>query len=85
MGRQSRKACEIGINALSSGLSNTPISKATIGSSSIAPKLLPQVGQKVRLEKSDDRQVEGGPPGPVQLISSVGNSTQAVVSAPVCR
>jgi len=32
----------------------------------MAPRLLPQSGQKARLENSEDRQVLGVPPGPVQ-------------------
>ena len=51
----------------------------------MAPTVLPQVGQKARLDPGDDRHVAGGPPGPVQVTRSPGNSAQARVSAPECR
>jgi hypothetical protein len=51
----------------------------------MAPMVLPQSGQKARLDRSDDRQVRGVPPGPVHSTLSRGNSTQATVSAPEWR
>ncbi|KFC75598.1 hypothetical protein FG93_00619 [Bosea sp. LC85] len=56
-----------------------------MGSSSTAPMQLPQAGQKARLEWSDERKSDGAPPGPVQVIAPLGNSTQATVNAPVWR
>ena len=50
----------------------------------MAPSVLPQVGQKARLDPCDDRHVAGVPPGPVQVTRSPGNSAQARVSAPEC-
>jgi hypothetical protein len=47
--------------------------------------VLPQTGQKARLDRAEDRQVAGGPPGPVQSTLSRGNSAQASVSAPEWR
>lgn len=61
------------------------MTSATIPLSSRAPRVLPQVGQKARLDPCDDRHVAGGPPGPVQVTRSPGNSAQARVSAPECR
>lgn len=55
------------------------------GSSSIAPTELPQMGQKARLERGEDRHMAGVPPGPIHKTRSRGNSTHAAVSAPVCR
>ena len=51
----------------------------------MAPSVLPQVGQKARLDPCEDRHVAGGPPGPVHCTRSRGNSAQARVSAPECR
>lgn len=53
--------------------------------SSMAPNVLPQVGQKARLDVAEDRQVSGAPPGPVQSTRSRGNSAQARVGAPEWR
>lgn len=58
---------------------------ATVGSSSMAPMVLPQVLQKARLEYEDVRHVEGLPPGPTHSTLCAGNSTQVSVSAPECR
>jgi hypothetical protein len=66
-------------------LSKLPSTSAITGASSIAPSVLPHAGQKDRLEKSDDRNVDGAPPGPVHETSSRANSTQDVVSAPEWR
>lgn len=66
-------------------LSKFPTSSATIGSSSIAPKVLPHTEQKARLEPSDERYVEGAPPGPTQDTEAFGNSTQTRVTAPLWR
>ena len=61
------------------------MTRATIPLSSRAPSVLPQVGQKARLDPCDDRHVAGGPPGPAQVTRSPGNSAQARVSAPEWR
>lgn len=58
---------------------------ATVGSSSMAPMVLPQVLQKARLEYEDVRHVEGLPPGPTHSTLCAGNSTQVSVRAPECR
>jgi hypothetical protein len=58
---------------------------ATVGSSSMAPMVLPHVLQKARLEYEDVRQVEGLPPGPTHSTLCAGNSTQVSVRAPECR
>jgi hypothetical protein len=50
----------------------------------MAPIELPHFGQNARLVISDERKVDGTPPGPVQDTLSRGNSTQAVVSEPEC-
>jgi hypothetical protein len=67
------------------GVSKLPMTSATTPLSSRAPIVPPQVGQKARLDPCDDRHVAGGPPGPVQVTRSPGNSAQARVSAPECR
>lgn len=67
------------------GVSKLPMTRATIPLSSRAPRVLPQVGQKARLDPCDDRHVAGGPPGPAQVTRSPGNSAQARVSAPEWR
>ncbi len=74
-----------GRKGLRCGLSNTPVSRATTGASSIAPIELPQVGQKARDDLSDDRQTAGTPPGPVQTTASLSTSTQVAVRLPVWR
>jgi len=51
----------------------------------MAPSVLPQLGQKARLENADERQVAGGPPLPTHRTLSLGNSTQAWVRAPEWR
>ncbi len=56
-----------------------------LGESSMAPTVLPHVGQKARDDQSDERQVAGGPPRPVQFSAERGNSTHATVSAPEWR
>jgi hypothetical protein len=67
------------------GRSNAPVTNATTGASSIAPIVLPQVGQKARDDHSDDRHVDGTPPGPVHSIPAAGYSTQDKVGAPEWR
>jgi len=57
---------------------------ATVGSSSIAPMVLPQTLQKARLEYEEDRQTEGRPPGPTHSTLCAGNSTHVSVSEPEC-
>lgn len=57
---------------------------AIVGSSSMAPRVLPQALQKARLEQEDVRHVEGLPPGPTHSTSLAGNSTQVSVRAPEC-
>jgi hypothetical protein len=57
---------------------------ATVGSSSMAPMVLPQVLQKARLEYAEVRHVDGLPPGPTHSTLCAGNSTQVRVSAPEC-
>ena len=73
------------MSSLRLGESKLPTRSATVGWSSMAPSVLPQRGQKARLDQSEERQVAGGPPGPVQATASLGNSTQAAVKAPVWR
>ena len=55
-----------------------------VGSSSIAPMVLPQVLQKARLEYEEDRQIEGLPPGPTHSTFCAENSTHVRVSEPEC-
>jgi len=57
---------------------------ATVGSSSIAPMVLPQELQNARLENEEERQVEGLPPVPTHSTFCAGNSTQVSVRAPEC-
>jgi hypothetical protein len=66
------------------GLSKTPAASATVGSSSSAPMVAPQVGQKALLENDDERQTEGFPAGPTHSTFSAGNSTQVRVREPEC-
>jgi hypothetical protein len=73
----------VGINSERLSLSNTPNTKPIVGASSIAPIVEPQVAQKARLEKSDDRKVAGR--SPVHLTLGAGNSTQTVVKEPEWR
>jgi hypothetical protein len=61
------------------------MTRATTPLSSRAPSVLPQVGQKARLDPLEERHVAGGPPGPVQSTCPGGNSAQHRVSAPECR
>jgi len=61
-----------------------PVTNATVGSSSIAPMVLPHVLQKARLEYEEDRQIEGLPPGPTHSTFCAGNSTHVRVSEPEC-
>ena len=61
------------------------MTRATTPVSSRAPSVLPQVGQKARLDPLEERHVAGGPPGPVQSTCPGGNSAQHRVSAPECR
>jgi hypothetical protein len=65
-------------------LSKAPVASATVGSSSIAPIVLPQLLQKALLDQEEERQVEGLPPGPTHLTFSARNSTQVRVSEPDC-
>ena len=73
------------MRSLAFGLSKTPVTRPIVSASSTAPSVLPHLEQKARLEKSDDLQVDGAPPGPVHLTFSRGNSTQASVGAPEWR
>ena len=61
------------------------MARAITGWSSIAPIVLPHLLQKARLEKSEERQVAGVPPGPVHCTLSRGNSTHDSVSDPEWR
>lgn len=61
------------------------MTRATTPLSSRAPSVLPQVGQKARLDPLEERHVAGAPPGPVQSTCPGGNSAQHRVSAPECR
>lgn len=74
-----------GANSWRLGESKVPTARASVGASSIAPIVLPQTGQKARLDHSEERQVEGCPPGPVQRTCSRSNSTHICVSDPECR
>lgn len=49
-GQTSANACETGRSSGRSARSKLPVLNATVGSSSIAPSVLPQRGQKARLE-----------------------------------
>jgi hypothetical protein len=60
------------------------VTNATVGSSSIAPMVLPQELQKARLEYEEDRQVEGLPPVPTHSTLCAWNSTHVTVSEPEC-
>ncbi len=55
-----------------------------MGSSSSAPIVVPQLGQKARLEYEDDRQTAGLPAGPTDSTLVAGNSTHVSVSEPEC-
>jgi hypothetical protein len=57
---------------------------ATVGSSSIAPMVLPQELQNALLEPAEERQVEGLPPAPTHSTLCAGNSTQVRVREPEC-
>jgi hypothetical protein len=47
------------------GESNVPKATAKVGLSSTAPIVLPHTEQNARLDQSDDRHLDGAPPGPV--------------------
>ena len=72
----------MGATSFRCGLSKLPVARATVGASSMAPRVLPQPLQNARLECGDDRHTEGRPPGPVHWTASLGNSTQPSVNAP---
>jgi hypothetical protein len=54
-----------GASSLRFGESKTPKAMAKVGLSSTAPMVLPQIGQKARLDQSDERHMEGVPPGSI--------------------
>lgn len=74
----------VGASSFRCGLSNAPVTRATVGSSSSAPIVVPQLGQKARLEYEDERQTAGLPAGPTHSTLLAGNSTQVRVSEPEC-
>ena len=74
----------VGASSLRCGLSNAPVASATVGSSSSAPIVAPQIGQKALLENDDERHTEGSPAGPTHSTFSAGNSTQVRVREPEC-
>jgi hypothetical protein len=75
----------VGISAALWLWSKLPSNRATVGAPSRAPRELPHTAQNARLDASDDLNVLGAPPGPVQVTRSRGNSTQVAVKAPLWR
>jgi hypothetical protein len=65
LGRGATWEWAIGASSLRIGASKAPSTKAIVGKSSIAPSVLPQVGQNARHDVWDDRHIAGVPPGPV--------------------
>lgn len=84
-GRDEVNEWEVGRSALSPFASNTPSNKPMVGALSIAPRLLPQVGQNARFDCSDDGYSAGMPPSPTHFTASLSYSTQHSVRPPEWR